>query len=302
MFGIFYEDINYAADGGLYAELVRNRSFEFNSSDNGSFTGMTAWSALNRSGAGTTAAVVNDAGRLNEMNRNYLTLTRRGAGDGIRNAGFNNGFAVAAGKTYDASVWAKSATAQDLTLRVEDTAGTGVLATGTVAVDGTDTWKKYAVELTATGTTDAGRFAVLAGAPSTVALDMVSLMPHDTWVGPVNGRSVLRKDLAEKVAAMNPGVPAVPGWLRHQRRHLQDLRGERLHRPPPDLPVEGDPRPGRGAPRPTRTSGATTSPTASATWSTSSSPRTSAPSRSRSSRSAPTAAAARASPRCTTRR
>ena len=211
MFGIFYEDINYAADGGLYAELVRNRSFEFNSSDNGSFTGMTAWSALNRSGAGTTAAVANDAGRLNEMNRNYLTLSAAAAGDGIRNAGFNNGFAVAAGKTYDASVWAKSATAQDLTLRVEDTAGTGVLATGTVAVDGTNTWKKYAVELTATGTTDAGRYAVLAGAPSTVALDMVSLMPQDTWVGPVNGRSVFRKDLAEKVAAMNPGFLRFPG-------------------------------------------------------------------------------------------
>ena len=51
MFGIFYEDINYAADGGLYAELVRNRSFEFNSSDNGSFTGLTAWQVLDRSGS-----------------------------------------------------------------------------------------------------------------------------------------------------------------------------------------------------------------------------------------------------------
>lgn len=211
MFGIFYEDINYAADGGLYAELVRNRSFEFNSTDNGGFTGLTAWQVLNRSGAGTTATVVNDAGRLNDMNRNYLSLVAASTGDGVRNIGFNNGVVTATGKLYDASVWARSTTAQSLTVRVEDNAGTGVLATGTVAVDGTNTWKKYDVTLTATGTSDAGRLAVLAGAPSTVALDMVSVLPRDTWVGPVNGRSVLRKDLAEKVEAMNPSFVRFPG-------------------------------------------------------------------------------------------
>ncbi len=211
MFGIFFEDINYAADGGIYAELVRNRSFEFNSTDNGSFTGMTGWQVLNRSAGGTTATVVNDGGRLNAMNRNYLSVSAAAAGDGVRNIGFNNGIVVAAGKQYDASVWARSATAQTLTVRVEDNAGTGVLATGTVAVDGTNTWKQYAVTLVATGTTDAGRLAVLAGAPSSVALDMVSVMPRDTWVGPVNGRSVLRKDLAEKVAAMKPSFVRFPG-------------------------------------------------------------------------------------------
>jgi alpha-L-arabinofuranosidase/regulation of enolase protein 1 (concanavalin A-like superfamily) len=211
MFGIFYEDINYAADGGLYAELVRNRSFEFNSTDNGAFTGLTAWQVLNRSGAGTTATVVNDAGRLNDMNRNYVSLVAASAGDGVRNIGFNNGIVTATGKHYDASVWARSTTAQSLTVRVEDNAGTGVLATGTVAVDGTNTWKKYDVTLTATGTSDAGRLAVLAGAPSTVALDMVSVLPRDTWVGPVNGRSVLRKDLAEKIEAMNPSFVRFPG-------------------------------------------------------------------------------------------
>ncbi|MEI5676385.1 MULTISPECIES: alpha-L-arabinofuranosidase C-terminal domain-containing protein [unclassified Nocardioides] len=211
MFGIFYEDINYAADGGLYAELVRNRSFEFNATDAAGFTGLTAWQVLNRSGAGTTGTVVNDDGRLNRMNRNYLNLVAAAAGDGVRNIGFNNGLPVKAGATYDASVWARSTTAQALTVRVEDNAGTGVLATGTVALDGSGTWKKYDVTLTATGTSDAGRLAVLAGAPSTVALDMVSVFPRDTWVGPVNGRSPLRKDLMEKVAAMDPGFLRFPG-------------------------------------------------------------------------------------------
>lgn len=211
MFGIFYEDINYAADGGLYAELVRNRSFEFNSSDNGSFTGMTAWQVLNRSAAGTTATVVNDGTRLNDMNRNQLRLTAAAAGDGVRNIGYNNGFAVKAGAAYEGYLWARSATAQQLTVRIENAAGDATLASTNIALDGTDTWKKYPFTLTAGTTTDAGRLTVLAGAPSVIGLDMVSLMPTDRWVGPVNGKSVLRKDLAEKIAAMNPSFVRFPG-------------------------------------------------------------------------------------------
>jgi alpha-L-arabinofuranosidase/regulation of enolase protein 1 (concanavalin A-like superfamily) len=211
MFGIFYEDINYAADGGLYAELVRNRSYEFNSSDNGSFTGMTAWQVLNRSAAGTTATVVNDNTRLNDMNRNHLRLTAAAAGDGLRNIGYNNGFAIKAGAAYAGYLWARSATAQQLTVRIENAAGDATLASADIALDGTDAWKKYPFTLTAGTTTDAGRLTVLAGAASVIGLDMVSLMPTDRWVGPVNGTSVLRKDLAEKIAAMSPSFVRFPG-------------------------------------------------------------------------------------------
>ena len=113
LYGIFYEDINYAADGGLYAELVRNRSFEFNTSDNGSFTGLTAWDVLDRSGAGTTVTVVDDAGRLNATNRNRAVLVAAAAGDGLRNASYNSGVAVKDGASYDASVWVRTTTAAD---------------------------------------------------------------------------------------------------------------------------------------------------------------------------------------------
>ncbi|HEY3002842.1 MAG TPA: alpha-L-arabinofuranosidase C-terminal domain-containing protein, partial [Kribbellaceae bacterium] len=211
MFGIFYEDINYAADGGLYAELVRNRSFEFNPSDNGGFTGMTGWETVKGGATAPTAVVVNDDTRLNELNRNHLRLFAGAAGDGIRNLGYNNGFAIKQGAAYDASVWARSGTAQQLTLRLENAAGTTTYATGTVDLDGSDQWKKYAVTLTANQTTDAARFVVAAGAASIVGLDMVSLMPQDRWVGPVNGKSVLRKDLAEKIAALHPGFLRFPG-------------------------------------------------------------------------------------------
>lgn len=211
LYGIFYEDINYAADGGLYAELVRNRSFEFNTSDNGTFNGLTGWDVLNRSGAGTTVTVVDDAGRLNATNRTRAVLVAAAAGDGLRNASFNTGVAVQDGEKYDASIWVRTTTAQTITLAVENADGTQTVASGTVDVDGSDTWSKYEVALTASATTDAGRFVVLAGAPSTVNLDQVSLFPQDTWVGPVNGTSVLRKDLAEKIAALHPSFLRFPG-------------------------------------------------------------------------------------------
>lgn len=99
LYGIFYEDINYAADGGLYAELVRNRSFEFNSSDNSSFTGLTAWERVARNGATATTTVVTDAQRLNDSNRYYLRLDASAPGAGIRNAGFNTGFFLEKGRS-----------------------------------------------------------------------------------------------------------------------------------------------------------------------------------------------------------
>nr|WP_246280509.1 alpha-L-arabinofuranosidase C-terminal domain-containing protein [Cellulomonas humilata] len=170
---------------------------------------MTAWDVLDRSGTGTTVSVVDDDGRLNATNRTRAVLVAAAAGDGLRNASYNAGVAVKDGASYDASVWVRTTTPQELTLAVEN--GTETVASGTVDVDGSDVWKKYEVTLTASATTDAGRFVVLAGAASTLHLDQVSLFPQDTWVGPVNGTSVLRKDLAEKIAALDPSFLRFPG-------------------------------------------------------------------------------------------
>ncbi|RIJ79213.1 DUF1349 domain-containing protein, partial [Nakamurella silvestris] len=216
MYGIFYEDINYAADGGLYAELVRNRSFEFNSSDRSGYTGLTGWNVLQRGGATGTGTVVTDAQMLNAMNRYYLQLnitaagTGAGNGVGIRNTGWNTGIFVEQGKTYDFSVWARRTADFDkpLTVKVEDTAGTTTFAQGQVTVTG-DTWKKYTVRLTATGTTTIGALTLVAeGGAGTVRLDMVSLFPTDTFKGRPNG---LRKDLAEKIDALHPKFLRFPG-------------------------------------------------------------------------------------------
>ncbi|WP_448003027.1 alpha-L-arabinofuranosidase C-terminal domain-containing protein [Agromyces bauzanensis] len=211
LYGIFYEDINYAADGGLYAELVRNRSFEFSTADNGSFNALTAWQKVERGGTGTIAVGSDRARWLNDSNRASLTITADAAGVGVRNLGFNRGIHVEEGGSYDFSVWTRSATAQQLTVAVENATGTEQFALGTVSVAGDDTWRQVEVRLTANATTDAGRLVVLTGDAGSVQLDMVSLFPVDTWVGPVNGPSVLRKDLAEKVAELDPSFLRFPG-------------------------------------------------------------------------------------------
>ncbi|MFD6136998.1 carbohydrate binding domain-containing protein, partial [Isoptericola sp. NPDC060257] len=207
LYGVFYEDINYAADGGLYAELVRNRSFEFAQEDNAGFTGLTGWE---QTGGGDVAVESARGEWLNDSNRHYLTVTSDGT-TGVSNASYNEGVALSEGSSYDFSVWARSDVAQDLTATLVSADGATTYGTATVAVDGSDEWARYTATVTASATTNAARLRVASGAASTLRLDMVSLFPQDTWVGPVNGRSTLRKDLAEKVAAHDPSFLRFPG-------------------------------------------------------------------------------------------
>ena len=280
MFGIFYEDINYAADGGLYAELVRNRSFEFNSSDNGSFTGMTAWSGRSTAAAPAPPppSSTTPAGSTT-MNRNYLTLTAAAAGDGVRNIGFNNGFAVAAGKTYDASVWARSTTAQDLTAP-----GRGHRRHRRARDRHRRRRRHQHLEEVRRHPDRHGHHRRrparrAGGAPSTVALDMVSLMPQRHLGRPGQRPLGAPQGPRREGRRDEPGVPALP---RAAASPTSARSGptRRAATPTAGGPTSGRRRSARSrSARPTGTSGATTSPTASATWSTSSSPRTSAPSR-----------------------
>ncbi|WP_033282190.1 alpha-L-arabinofuranosidase C-terminal domain-containing protein [Streptomyces sp. NRRL F-525] len=195
MYGVFFEDINRAADGGLYAELVQNRSFEYSTDDNKSYTPLTAWTVAG------TAQVVNDAGRLNETNRNYLSLA---ASSSVTNAGYNTGIAVEDGKKYDFSVWARADSGTTLTVSLQDTGGT--LATARQVRVKKDGWAQYRATFTATRTSTTGRLTV--GTSDASALDMVSLFPRDTYKHEPNG---LRQDLAEKIAALHPGFVRFPG-------------------------------------------------------------------------------------------
>ncbi|MEU1515755.1 alpha-L-arabinofuranosidase C-terminal domain-containing protein [Streptomyces sp. NPDC005811] len=206
MYGVFFEDINRAADGGLYAELVQNRSFEYSTVDNRSYTPLTSWTVSG------SANVVNDDGRLNDRNRAYLSL---GAGSSVTNAGYNTGVRVEEGKKYDFSVWARAAAGTALTVSLQDTDGT--LATARRVAVRTGGWARYKATFTATRTSSTGRLTVASS--EAAALDMVSLFPRDTYKHEPNG---LRKDLAEKIAALHPGFVRFPGGCLVNTGSMQD--------------------------------------------------------------------------------
>jgi len=194
LYGLFYEDINHAADGGLYAELVQNRSFEFSPADEGSYRPLTAWTATGTVAVATT-------GGLNASNPSYLDAA---AGARILNSGYNTGMVFTAGGTYEFSVWAGAETATELQVALVDAAGTALSSTVTVPIGGD--WTKYAADLTATAASTTGRLAVTAVGDAD--LDMVSLFPEDTFLGRENG---LRPDLAELIADLYPSFLRFPG-------------------------------------------------------------------------------------------
>ncbi|MFR8335999.1 MAG: hypothetical protein ACLVAW_04455 [Eisenbergiella massiliensis] len=101
LFGIFFEDLNHAADGGLYAEMVRNRSFEFSSVDNKEYHPLYAWEKVER-GGGRAVLSIDTANPLSVKNPHYLVMEvlDPGKGAGVRNLGYNSGFAVKEGEAY----------------------------------------------------------------------------------------------------------------------------------------------------------------------------------------------------------
>jgi alpha-L-arabinofuranosidase len=195
LYGLFYEDINHAADGGLYAELVQNRSFEFSPADENSYHPLTGWTVT-----GTAAVAAEDG--LNADNPSYLAAA---AGSRIVNSGYNSGMAVTAGEAYDFSVWARADQNANLTVQLLDADGTPVSGTATVNT-GAGEWVKLSTVLNAGTTTVNGRLAVTTDAAAD--LDMVSLFPQDTFLGRENG---LRKDLAELIADLDPSFLRFPG-------------------------------------------------------------------------------------------
>ena len=200
MYGVFFEDINRAADGGLYAELVQNRSFEYDRADNAAYTPLTGWAP--HSG---DPQVVDDAGRLNERNRRYLRLDLPA---GVINAGYNSGIRVEKGKRYDFSVWARATQpGTPLTAALTDPAGRALADPLRIAVRG-DSWARYTGTFTARTAGITGRLLVSGTGGGTLRLDMVSLFPRDTYKNRPNG---MRRDLAEKIAALEPGFVRFPG-------------------------------------------------------------------------------------------
>lgn len=201
-YGLFFEEINHAGDGGLYAELVRNRSFE---------EGTDGWSLLDINGASfqvVTSCLLNDA----QQQAMRLTTVRASEERmlGVKNEGYW-GMKFVEGSTYTLSLWARGSNdgytghivAQLVKSDGKTVIGEAVLQ-GTVF---TDHWNKLTATIKATDSDDSGQLLLLTGNNGRLDLDVVSLFPP-TWKDRVNG---LRPDLAQLLCDTKPAFLRFPG-------------------------------------------------------------------------------------------
>ena len=208
LYGLFFEDINYGADGGLYAELVQNRSFEYDSRSKPEHHALFAWEKIERDGARVSLAV-SDARPINDRNRHYLELGAEGEGvAGVRNTGFD-GIRVDAGARYDVALFARAADwrgADSLTVSLElpDGGSAGSVTLGPLGPE----WSRFEGVLTSTRDADDARLVVVPAGRGRLSLDMVSLFPQDTWLGRKYG---LRKDLVQALHDLRPAFLRFPG-------------------------------------------------------------------------------------------
>ncbi len=209
LIGIFFEDINYAADGGLYAELVQNRDFEYDLSDkeghDANWNHRTAWTFSGSPGAEFN---IDTVAPVHPNNKYYAVLTSGEPGMKLSNSGFGN-IAVKAGEKYDFSIFARMMEGKGgkITVRLVDMPSGKVYGeTSTPNIQ--SAWKKYSAEITATESSSGLVLEIIPQLTGTVAIDMVSLFPQQTFKGRKNG---LRADLAQTIADIHPRFVRFPG-------------------------------------------------------------------------------------------
>ena len=212
LWGIFFEDINYAGDGGLYAEMVQNRSFEYSLAEHEGWGPTTAWRFV-KLGHSVGDMTVSTSQPLHPNNPHYVTLEAevvglyRGDsplhGVGLKNSGFD-GMSLKAGERYNLSLWARG----QMPLLVALLDGKGKpLACDTIPVDNNE-WRQYTTSLTCDTTLTDGQLAVLAIEKGEVDLDMISLFPQHTYKERTNG---LRPDMMEVLRSLRPRFMRFPG-------------------------------------------------------------------------------------------
>jgi len=211
MWGIFFEDINFGADGGIYAELIKNRSFEFSMA-------LMGWTvAQNKFNEG--AVLVLNRQDLNTGNPRFIRVTKKNTEDSLSltNEGFR-GMGIKKGLRYDFSVLCRQQT-PGLQLHLEllnasgDVIGKTVLSPSGKANE----WKKEAISFNATDTAWKGKFRISFEGTGIVDLDMISLFPSDTWKHRPGG---IRSDMIQLLADMKPGFIRFPGGCIVEGRDL----------------------------------------------------------------------------------
>lgn len=216
LFGIFFEDLNYAADGGLYGELIQNRSFEYSPSDvdkgrnpHNNWHYFTAWSMERDNSICTISLEGLDP--VHPNNPHYLVFDALSVGPdgvGLSNDGYD-GIPLNGGEKYYFTTYFNVLNGNDVPVDVMlvDGKTKNVLAKGELKLDGKG-WKKYELDLTPSEASDSASLRIMFRKPSKTAIDMVSLFPSNTFRGRRNG---LRADIAETIAALKPSFVRFPG-------------------------------------------------------------------------------------------
>ncbi|MBN2130660.1 MAG: hypothetical protein JW741_14250 [Sedimentisphaerales bacterium] len=200
MWGIFFEDINFAADGGIYAELVKNRSFEFDRP-------LTGWRKIRRGGGQGDILIYRNANRPANPRYARIRVDKAAGAFGLSNEGFR-GMGIRQDVTYVFSVEGRTVEGQRLSLKVE-LAGPEGRTLAQATVDGfSDQWEKKSCAMVATATEATAHLNLHVKGTGTLDLDMVSLFPRDTWKNRANG---WRRDLVQMLADMKPGFLRFPG-------------------------------------------------------------------------------------------
>ncbi|HWS01151.1 MAG TPA: alpha-L-arabinofuranosidase C-terminal domain-containing protein [Prolixibacteraceae bacterium] len=200
MWGIFFEDINFAADGGIYAELVKNRSFEFAKP-------LMGWKILKKDAS--EGLLILNRGEANVANPRFARIIRSNADEkfGLENEGFR-GMGIKNGVTYHFSLLARSHGGNPLKMRIELVNASGAaIGTASVAPESAE-WQRYTVSFAATSTEPKAKMNIWFEGQGSLDLDMISLFPDDTWKNRPGG---LRADLVQLLADLKPGFVRFPG-------------------------------------------------------------------------------------------
>jgi alpha-N-arabinofuranosidase len=211
MWGVFFEDINFAADGGIYAELVKNRSFEFS-------LPMMGWRQLSQEGNGRIMPTFYSP--ANPANPRFIQLVvdAPSGSFGIVNEGFR-GMGIKKDETYNFSVYARVSANAGLKMKLELVTSAGTVIGNSEISGFTADWKKYQVSFQATQTELKAQLRVLLTGKGTIDIDMVSLFPSVTWKNRPGG---LRNDLVQMIADLKPGFVRFPGGCIVEGRDLNN--------------------------------------------------------------------------------
>ena len=200
MWGIFFEDINFGADGGLYAELVKNRSFEFP-------TALMGWRETKVNYAKGRILVINKSDQSSNSRFARITITNPEGNYSLVNEGFR-GIGVHKDKQYDLSLMARLVDSKGFKIKAQLVNHAGKEVGSTVLENFTGDWKKYSASITTTDSAQRGKLNLIFEGSGVIDIDVVSLFPRDTWKSRPGG---LRNDLVQKIADLKPGFIRFPG-------------------------------------------------------------------------------------------